>query len=198
MQNKPADQVVAAIQALDLDPIKFKLMNPDEGDGWSREAVDRLEREYRRFLILVARYPEENIVPSREVDKFWHGHILDTAKYAEDCDSAFGYFLHHFPYFGMRGEQDAAALQDAGRRTRELYEREFGETAQSGAFCVKAANAFCVKAADAFCVKAAKEAAFCVKAAKDESAFCVKAADAFCVKAAGEIDVESRPALAAA
>ncbi len=200
-QRKSAEEIVAAIAALDLDPIKFKLMNPDEGEGWDRETADRLEREYRRFLILIARHPAENIVPSRDVDKFWHGHILDTAKYAEDCGRTFGTFLHHFPYFGMRGEQDAAALAEAARATGALYEKEFGETAQSGAFCVKAAPAFCVKAAKeaAFCVKAAApEAAFCVKAAG--AAFCVKASQeaAFCVKAAGGIDLESRPALAAA
>ena len=34
---RPTEQVVAAIQALDLDPIKFKLMDHEEGQGWSRE-----------------------------------------------------------------------------------------------------------------------------------------------------------------
>jgi hypothetical protein len=92
----------------------------------------------------------------------------------------FGYFLHHFPYFGMRGEDDAAALRAASERMHEIYEREFGEALPGeAAFCVKAQSAFCVKADSAFCVKA-KSAAFCVKAAP---AFCVKAKPAFCVKA---------------
>ncbi len=125
---RPTEQVVAAIQALDLDPIKFKLMDPEEGQGWSREYVDQMAIEYKRFLTLSVKYPEETIAPSKDVDKFWHGHILDTMKYAEDCQNVFGYFLHHFPYFGMRGEEDAANLAEAGNTTNRLYEKEFGGT----------------------------------------------------------------------
>jgi hypothetical protein len=136
-QDKQLDKVVAAIEALDLDPIKFKLMNREEGEGWSREYVDQLETAYKRFLTLVVKYPHEPIVPSKEVDKFWHGHILDTMKYAQDCQNVFGYFLHHFPYFGMRGEADAANLAEAGRKTARLYESEFSATARtpSAAMC---------------------------------------------------------------
>src|SRR5881628_461329 len=108
---RSTEQVIAAIQALDLDPIKFKLMDPEEGQGWSREYVNQMAIEYKRFLTLSVKYSEETIAPSKDVDKFWHGHILDTMKYAEDCQNVFGYFLHHFPYFGMRGKDDAAPLR---------------------------------------------------------------------------------------
>ncbi len=117
-RGKTVEQIVAAIQALDLDPIKLKLMEIEEGQGWSREYVDQMAIEYKRFLTLSVKYPEETIAPSKDVDKFWHGHILDTMKYAEDCQNVFGYFLHHFPYFGMRGEEDAANLAEAGRTTK--------------------------------------------------------------------------------
>src|SRR6266852_2599902 len=130
---RPREQVIAAIQALDLDPIKFKLMDREEGQGWSREYVDQMAIEYKRFLTLSVKYPDETIAPSKDVDKFWHGHILDTMKYAEDCQNVFGYFLHHFPYFGMRGEEDAANLAEAGRTTKRLYEEEFAETISSRA-----------------------------------------------------------------
>ena len=105
--SKPVAQTVAAIAALDLDPIKLKLMDPEEGQGWSREYVERMEVAYKRYLTLLAKFPEETIAPTKDVDKFWHAHILDTMKYAEDCERTFGYFLHHFPYFGMRGEKSA-------------------------------------------------------------------------------------------
>jgi hypothetical protein len=125
--DRPVEQVVAAIHALDLDPIKFKLMDHEEGEGWSREHVDHVEIAYRRFLVLLATHPEETLAPSKEVDKFWHGHILDTLKYAEDCDKVFGCFLHHFPYFGMRGAEDAANLARAAETTQALYVRQFGD-----------------------------------------------------------------------
>src|SRR5690242_1679833 len=53
--RKPVEEVVAAIQAMDLDPIKFKLMDREEGQGWSREQVDRVEKGYRRFLKLLVK-----------------------------------------------------------------------------------------------------------------------------------------------
>jgi hypothetical protein len=62
-----------------------------------------------------------------EVDTFWHYHILDTLKYAEDCQAVFGYFLHHFPYMGLRGEDDLVAHERVGERMRTLYEDTFGE-----------------------------------------------------------------------
>src|SRR6266480_5252253 len=121
LTNRPVEQVIAAIEALDLDPIKLKLTDPEEGQGWSREYAERMELAYKRFLILLTTHPEETLAPSKDVDKFWHGHILDTLKYAEDCDNMFGCFLHHFPYFGMRGEEDAAQLADAGQALQDLY-----------------------------------------------------------------------------
>jgi hypothetical protein len=138
-QKKTAEQMVEAIFALDLDPIKLKLMDKTEGHGWTREQADRNELEYKRFLALLAKYPDQSIAPATEVDKFWHGHILDTMKYAEDCDNVFGYFLHHFPYFGMRGEKDAANLVSAFMNMQRLREQEFGNenqvAAQETAWC---------------------------------------------------------------
>ena len=175
-KNTP-EQMVEAIFALDLDPIKFKLMDTKEGHGWSREKVDAVELEYRRFLALTAKYPDQVIAPNTDVDKFWHGHILDTMKYAEDCEHVFGYFLHHFPYFGMRDEEDAANLASASEVTRKLYEKEFGPAAaaEASAYCAKTA-AYCAKTA-AYCAAttSAKDAAYCAAPAKPEAAYCAVA-----------------------
>ena len=115
------------IAALDLDPIKVKLMHKESGEGWSRTQVDAVEFEYRRFLCLMKLFPHEQVAPRFDVDIFWHYHILDTMKYAADCEQIFGYFLHHFPYSGLRGEDDEAAHQRIGARMQELYEATFGE-----------------------------------------------------------------------
>jgi hypothetical protein len=135
LNSKPVAQVVAAIEALDLEPIKFKLMDAEDGQGWSREQVETMAVAYKRFLTLLVTHPETQIAPSKDIDKFWHGHILDTMKYAEDCEKVFGYFLHHFPYFGMRGKEDAAALAEAGEGMARLYEQEFGEPMPNVAAC---------------------------------------------------------------
>ena len=115
-----------AIAELDLEAIKVKLMHKESGEGWSLEQVSAVEVEYRRFLYLMKLYPAEQTAPLFDVDIFWHYHILDTQKYARDCEAVFGYFLHHFPYIGLRGEDDEAAHQRVGDRMRELYEATFG------------------------------------------------------------------------
>jgi hypothetical protein len=216
--SKPVEQVVAAIQALDLGPIKLKLMDPEEGQGWSREYVERMELAYRRFLILMVKYPEQTIAPIKDVDKFWHGHILDTMKYAEDCQNVFGYFLHHFPYLGMRGEHDAALHKAAAANMHAHYEREFGEGLPSNAaFCtasnpsLKSDAAFCT-ASVAFCTASAPSVksnhafctastAFCTAsrpAPKADAAFCT-ASVAFCTAAKPQQpDLATRPTLPAA
>lgn len=117
---------VVDITALDLSMIKMKLQDSEEGPGWSAERCDAVEIDYKRFLALKRAYPDREIVPNKEVDLFWHQHILDTEKYAQDCEALFGAFLHHYPYFGMRGEEDHANLCAAFAETQNLYELHFG------------------------------------------------------------------------
>jgi hypothetical protein len=116
-----------AILELDLDPIKVKLMHRQSGEGWTAAQASAVEIEYRRFLYLKKAFPNDDITPLEQVDTFWHYHILDTMKYAEDCEVIFGQFLHHFPYSGMRGEEDLAHHQQLGDRTRTLYLQAFGD-----------------------------------------------------------------------
>ena len=112
---------------LDLSGIRMKLADPDEGKGYSESELDLREGEYRKFLALHLANAGVDIVPCKLVDEFWHQHILDTRAYHEDCDAIFGEYLHHFPYFGMRGEDDAQALQDAYADTLGRYRTAFGE-----------------------------------------------------------------------
>ncbi|MDO8483189.1 MAG: hypothetical protein Q7S86_05235 [bacterium] len=115
------------IDALDFAAIKQKLQDPHHGLGWDKSKVDRIELMYRRFLFLQTTTPDA-IVPTTDIDDFWHQHILDTRKYPRDCQNAFGFLLHHFPYFGLRGGDDARKLEEAFERSGTLYENTFGET----------------------------------------------------------------------
>ena len=205
------------VMELDLESIKAKLMHVASGEGWSLDKANAVEQEYRRFLCLMKKYPNESTAPLVDVDTFWHYHILDTMKYAADCEQAFGYFLHHYPYVGMGAEEDDQERLDAGARMRELYEATFGEAypamqadgvaEEALAFCgaaVKAQTAFCgaaVKAQTAFCGAAVKaQPAFCGAAVKAQTAFCgaaVKAQTAFCGAAIAPDKQTEEAALAA-
>jgi len=116
----------SVFEALDLTPIKMKLMHAESGEGWSERRANAVEAEYRRFLFLMKKYPDDGASPTVDVDTFWHYHILDTMKYARDCEATFGFFLHHYPYVGMGAGADDGERERAGERMREIYEAEFG------------------------------------------------------------------------
>jgi hypothetical protein len=121
------DTVMAGINGVDLSMVKQKLMDKEEGQGWCEDLVNHVEMRYRRYLCMIRLDPAGSAVPTRDIDLFWHQHILDTRAYAVDCENVFGYFLHHFPYFGMRGEEDERNLHDSFEQTRDAYMRLFGE-----------------------------------------------------------------------
>lgn len=111
--------IITKIQELDLTPIKYKLIKES---GWLPEQATRAEKLYRGFLSLSALYPKQTCVPTQEIDDFWHAHILDTRKYMTDCRDIFGYYLHHFPYLGLQGDEEAAtqAFHDTRQRMLDL------------------------------------------------------------------------------
>lgn len=124
--NELLKSVQHAVEALDLDSIKTRLMNAASGEGWSREQADTAAQEYRRFLCLNKMYPDVELAPYEDVDMFWHYHILDTRKYAADCKLVFGYFLHHCPHAIANGEDDMQRRIESGKRIGILYEATFG------------------------------------------------------------------------
>lgn len=113
------------IYELDFTQMKDKLMDCEYGEGWSKEITDEVELWYKRFLYLATKY--DCIIPNHEIDTFWHYHILDTKKYLEDCNNALGFFLHHYPYFGLKDDQEKQELEKSFNVTKKLFLDEFGE-----------------------------------------------------------------------
>jgi hypothetical protein len=119
--------VVSAVDLLDLEPVVFKLLHPELGaEGLRLAEADHGVGLYRCFLKLCVLYPRVSIVPTRAIDQVWHAHMLDTAKYRADCQLAFGRFVDHFPYAGLRGQDDRLAWLADFARTRALFREHFG------------------------------------------------------------------------
>ena len=147
LTNRPVEQVIAAIHALDLESVKIRAMDPELGEGWTREYAEGIERGYRTYLTMLAKYPDhaEDILLSKDVDEFWHTHILQTIKYTEDCEAVFGKYLHHAPHIGEVTSADKEKRIALAEKTRRLYQREFGSERDYNAawagISVKAENA---------------------------------------------------------
>jgi hypothetical protein len=120
-------EALAYIKAMDFSWQKYKMVSDRFVIGWSMEKLDFVERQYKNMLYLWHKYPEENFSPPEEVDDFWHGHILDTRRYFNDTMRLYGRYLHHYPYFGMRGQDDRAALEQSFIQLQRVYRQEFGD-----------------------------------------------------------------------
>ena len=98
------EEALGRVEGIDLSPICRKLRVSDPA-SWPKEQIDEAERLYRRFLALNLLHPGEDRCPTSWLDEFWHQHIVDTRKYAADCELLFGKLLHHDPYFGINGDR---------------------------------------------------------------------------------------------
>jgi len=88
------------IVGLELDAVREKAT---KRHGWEEGRAKALEDEYRDFLILLAENDGKTISPwSDDLDLFWHEHILDTRRYAQDCKWIFGHFVQHDPHIEKR------------------------------------------------------------------------------------------------
>ena len=104
------------------------LMSVEEGGhGWSIEMADKAEVKYKKWLFLKLKHENVLIPPPNDIDTFWHGHILDTQAYMRDTAAIFGQYVHHYPYFGIRGKADQQKLREAFENTKRLYREEYGE-----------------------------------------------------------------------
>ena len=135
LTTKPEQEVITAIQALDLESVKLRVMDAELGEGWTREYADSIEAAYKNYLTMLVKYPDdaEDIMLSEDVDEFWHTHILQTTKYAKDCQNVFGNFLHHEPHVGEVTAEDHEKRAALAEKTRRLYEQEFGSAEKSKA-----------------------------------------------------------------
>lgn len=129
--NVPTNEAITSamemVNRIDLSPINRKLQYEDP-DRWTDQAIAEAEANYRRFLALNKLHPSESLVVNEILDNYWHQHILDTRKYAADCQKVFGFFLHHYPYFGINGEEDRQRNLEGFAYTQQIWEETFGES----------------------------------------------------------------------
>jgi hypothetical protein len=137
--NQKESTLDSVVESINLSKVKNKLMLPksEEGEEWSEEKADLGELEYKRFLTLIKRYPDEKFVPNKLMDEMWHRHILDTAAYRKDCRDVFGVFIDHYPYYGLNGVEDKANLDQDFLKTKVLYQINFGEEMDREAMAVR-------------------------------------------------------------
>lgn len=91
---------------------------------WDRDYTYRVIEEYKKFCVL-AKTAGHSVVPSEEVDKVWHAHLLYTEEYWENfCPQILGMRLHHGP---TRNKSEVGKFVDGYELTLSSYRKLFGE-----------------------------------------------------------------------
>lgn len=126
-RDKEVEQALNKVAQLDLRRLSKKLHH-ENPKLWTTELLVKTEEAYRRFLALNLLYPTKTLAVNNILDEYWHCHIVDTRKYAEDCTMIFGRILHHYPYFGLPGEDDEGENVPALAITEQLWKEAFGST----------------------------------------------------------------------
>lgn len=89
---------------------------------WEQSDAFKCCQLYKNFLLLQKKYLPMPLVPTREIDEFWHNHILYTRNYFQDCMNIFGHYLHHDP---ASPTETPLNLTKNFLQTKELYLQEF-------------------------------------------------------------------------
>lgn len=98
---------------------------------WQPELAVMCEKLYKRFLWLLVKYSDKHLVPTRDIDEFWHNHILHTQNYTNDCLALLGRYIHHSPVDEeVNNIEEGQRLVANFKLTQIFYKQEFGESLQ--------------------------------------------------------------------
>ncbi|CAH2904092.1 MAG: hypothetical protein PCALPYG88_7177 [uncultured Paraburkholderia sp.] len=125
------DQAIAITNAWSFDLAVKKLLETKNGE-WDMNRAEAAVKNYKRYMAVTKALGGVQLVPNGDIDEIWHMHILDTRAYAKDCDGLFGEYLHHFPYFGMLGEENRHQWLDVQSESASLWQKLFGESLYTG------------------------------------------------------------------
>lgn len=89
---------------------------------WNLSDAEHCRLLYKNFILLQKIHITEQLVPTREIDEFWHNHILYTQQYTIDCKHIFGRYLHHAPASPGDNPKD---LINQYQKTKDYYFQEF-------------------------------------------------------------------------
>ena len=109
------------LKLVDIEPLIISLMN---SYAWTELEARQASQNYLRFLCLLKLYPDRLLIPTQDIDRVWHCHILHTRQYRQDCQTIFGHYLDHDPKLNLR--MSNRSLFAVYRQTKTLFEQHFG------------------------------------------------------------------------
>jgi hypothetical protein len=91
---------------------------------WTDEQRRASLRRYVQWLTLKRENPRSRLAPTRDIDLFWHLHMLRPVAYFNDCIRLIGRIVDHDGGFG-KGEGELPRLQEVFGQTAQMWESRF-------------------------------------------------------------------------
>ncbi|MBC2690263.1 MULTISPECIES: hypothetical protein [Pseudomonas] len=124
--NAVFEQALALTATWDFKLAIEKVLEIKNGE-WTRDRAEKAVQNYTRYMAVTKALGGLQMVPNGDIDEIWHMHILDTRAYMADCNALFGEYLHHYPYFGMLGEENRQQWLQVQKVSTNLWVQLFGE-----------------------------------------------------------------------
>jgi hypothetical protein len=111
---------------LSVDLLEAASRSDSIPQDWPQEQRARSLERYIKWLMLKQQHPAARMAPTRDIDLFWHLHMLSPVAYHRDCIQLFGHLLDHDGGFG-KGPGELPQLQEVFTRTATWWEETYGE-----------------------------------------------------------------------
>jgi hypothetical protein len=121
--NEPKKEPRTASPIISVDLVQAALRS-EEMRAIPVEDLRRDAEDYERFLLLVQRHWDEDIAPTKAIDRMWHLHMLHPRAYYEDCIRLFGEILDHDGGFGSTADE-APVLAETFALTADLWQHAY-------------------------------------------------------------------------
>src|SRR5437762_523872 len=112
--------MTGTISTISVDLVRAAQRSEDTPKEMTDAALEHAAARYEKFLLLVAKYPDRAIAPTKDIDFMWHLHMLHPRQYAADCQTLLGDILDHDGGFGA-GEDELPILKQIFAETAKLW-----------------------------------------------------------------------------
>jgi len=109
-----------------VDLVRASYRSDDFPQDWSQQQREAACARYQKWLRLKRGHANSPLAPTRDIDRFWHLHMLSPVAYSRDCMALFGKLLDHDGGFGKE-EGERPELQRVFEQTARWWELEYGE-----------------------------------------------------------------------
>jgi hypothetical protein len=120
------------VEKIDFHSVRQRLFSHQK---WTQIKLEQEIHRYQQLLFVLNQYPQEPVVPDRDLDQVVHAHIATGKQYVDDCQMLFHRHLEHGQGFGTKAT-DRLTWQQTFHQTQVRMAQFPVPPRQQPAYCV--------------------------------------------------------------